>query len=263
MHPGFEELVGDEQAMAVWELVRRTRRVVAAARVAELCGQSQGGVQRHLDRLEQHGLVRIVRSRGGLGYEPVSMSQLPGDHRERAQQVLQRLERARSDGHLRRLMDRATSRDGTVDGFGMSVRLGDGELAEVRRRVDELRRFLLLTQQGAATGRGRGAAGGIHCTHHVAVHVLPVPDGELPLPDGRESVAGQHGEAASRPLESLSPREREVAMALLGGSTMRQVAESLGLSFYTVDTLVRRVYRKLGVKRRTEFVMRMRDAERA
>lgn len=144
----------------------------------------------------------------------------------------------------------------------MSVRLGDGELAEVRRRVDELRRFLLLTQQGAATGRGRGAVGGIHCTHHVVVHVLPVPDGELPLPDGREPVAGQHGEVASRPLEALSPRS-EVAMALLGGSTMRQVAESLGLSFYTVDTLVRRVYRKLGVKRRTEFVMRMRDAERA
>ena len=51
-------------------------------------------------------------------------------------------------------------------------------------------------------------------------------------------------------------------MALLAGQTMRQVAESLGLSFYTVDTLVRRVYRKLGVKRRTEFIMRMRDAER-
>lgn len=264
MEPGFEELLGDESAMVLWEVLRRVGRAANAARLAEWTDRAAAQVQQQLDRLERHGCVRAVRSRSGAAYEAVQVAEMESSVAARFAAHAARLGALRSDGHLRRTLSTPTS-DGSPDatgGFGMSVRLGAAELAEVRRRLDDLRRFLLMTQQGNRTGRGRRGEAFHACTHHVVARVLVAPDGELPLPDG---VRGGHeggSEGRTRTLADLSPREREVAMALLAGQTMRQVADALGLSFYTIDTLVRRVYRKLGVRRRTEFVMRMRDAER-
>ena len=55
-------------------------------------------------------------------------------------------------------------------------------------------------------------------------------------------------------LHDLSAREREVAVALGAGSTKREIAEKLGVKFSTVNTLVTRIYRKLGVTRRAQLV---------
>ena len=62
-------------------------------------------------------------------------------------------------------------------------------------------------------------------------------------------------ERQERPaLRDLSTREREVAEALGGGSTKREIAEKLGVKFSTINTLVTRIYRKLGVTRRAQLV---------
>jgi hypothetical protein len=45
-----------------------------------------------------------------------------------------------------------------------------------------------------------------------------------------------------------------LAEALGGGSTKREIAEKLGIKFSTVNTLVTRIYRKLGVTRRAQLV---------
>lgn len=261
MEPGFEALVRDEVAMCIWEVVSRSDRGMGVARLAELTEISVEAAQRQLDRLERHGLVRSVRGRVGMVHVARELAEIHPDAQALMLDGTRDLRRSRTRQRLKAHLDGQSS--GATDdlGFGMSVRLGPSELAEVRRRIEDLRRFLTLTQQSGRSGRGRKAESSVQSTHHVTAHVLPVPGGELPLPEGRLGDGRPRG--SSRPLEGLSPREREVAMALLAGQTMRQVAASLGLSFYTVDTLVRRVYRKLDVKRRTEFIMRMRDAERA
>ena len=56
----------------------------------------------------------------------------------------------------------------------------------------------------------------------------------------------------------LSPRERDVAERLAGGSTTKQVAADLSLSQYTVITHVRHIYDKWGISSRKALVDRVR-----
>ncbi|MFM7806862.1 MAG: response regulator transcription factor, partial [Planctomycetota bacterium] len=58
--------------------------------------------------------------------------------------------------------------------------------------------------------------------------------------------------------QSLSAREREVAIALVGGSTLPEIARQFGRSPHTIGTLTRRIYRKLGIRRRAQLVNRLR-----
>jgi DNA-binding NarL/FixJ family response regulator len=52
----------------------------------------------------------------------------------------------------------------------------------------------------------------------------------------------------------LTPREQEVLQALVAGQTMKAIAADFGVSFYTVDTHLRRIYAKLDVQSRTHAV---------
>ena len=55
----------------------------------------------------------------------------------------------------------------------------------------------------------------------------------------------------------LSARERQVATALARGLTIEEVAKEMGLARSTVSTMTKRLYRKLGVRRRAEMVTRL------
>jgi DNA-binding NarL/FixJ family response regulator len=69
-------------------------------------------------------------------------------------------------------------------------------------------------------------------------------------------LGGLAGAATGRPRlpDQLAPREGEVLDALLAGSTNREIARSLHLGEETIKTHVRSIYRKLGVRNRTEAV---------
>lgn len=56
-------------------------------------------------------------------------------------------------------------------------------------------------------------------------------------------------------LRLLSPREREVLNQIALGRSNGVIAELMGLSRHTVDTLVRRLFVKLGVRDRTKAVL--------
>lgn len=56
------------------------------------------------------------------------------------------------------------------------------------------------------------------------------------------------GELGNRP--SLSPREREVLEWIAKGKSNSVIADILGLSYHTIDTMVRRIFQKLGVNDR-------------
>jgi DNA-binding NarL/FixJ family response regulator len=53
---------------------------------------------------------------------------------------------------------------------------------------------------------------------------------------------------------TLSPRERTVLQLVASGQTNAEIALSLGVSSETVKTLVQRIFRKLGTRRRAEAV---------
>lgn len=56
---------------------------------------------------------------------------------------------------------------------------------------------------------------------------------------------------------SLSPREAQVAVGILAGVSDKRVAKMLGISVHTVATYKRRMFRKLGVNRRSAVVSRL------
>ena len=63
-------------------------------------------------------------------------------------------------------------------------------------------------------------------------------------------LQGSDLELAPTPLRVLTPREREVARAVVDGLSDRQIGEHLVLSHHTVRQHVRQIYRKLGVDSR-------------
>jgi DNA-binding CsgD family transcriptional regulator len=74
----------------------------------------------------------------------------------------------------------------------------------------------------------------------------------------RSKLAGAPTEDADKSgIPRLTPREREVALALAEGLTRAHVAERMSVSVHTVSTLARRAYRKLGVTSQAALAARV------
>ena len=60
------------------------------------------------------------------------------------------------------------------------------------------------------------------------------------------------------PLDTLSPREQEIARALAEGKTFKSIARQFQIAISTVANHASRIYKKIGVYRREDLVMLMR-----
>jgi len=56
---------------------------------------------------------------------------------------------------------------------------------------------------------------------------------------------------------NISPREREIILAMVGGATNKEIADKLFVSLRTVEAHVYSIYRKAGVKNRVELLHRL------
>lgn len=54
--------------------------------------------------------------------------------------------------------------------------------------------------------------------------------------------------------DQLTPQEGQVVLALLSGSTNREVAAQLYVSVKTIETHLTRIYRKLGFRSRSQVI---------
>lgn len=68
-------------------------------------------------------------------------------------------------------------------------------------------------------------------------------------------AAGDGGGLAAR----LSPREREIVMAVAEGLRNREIAEARGISEGAIKVSLFRIYEKLGVRSRSELILRLRE----
>lgn len=101
-----------------------------------------------------------------------------------------------------------------------------------------------------------------------AIHQLPFELPEDVLGDeGGEFVRGPLHVRVSReaplylvyarqplPLDSLSPREQEIARALGNGKTLKSIARQYGIAVSTVANHTTRIYRKLAIYRREDLI---------
>ncbi len=126
-----------------------------------------------------------------------------------------------------------------------------------RQRVDTLAartrlkigdtRFDAEMQTGMRYSRSNAIHEAIVYAENVAEHHLDatIADSHGPVPQFRAT-------ATSRGAAGLSGREIEVLVLVASGCTNRQIAEQLYLSVATVERHLVNVYRKIGVRRRTE-----------
>ena len=106
---------------------------------------------------------------------------------------------------------------------------------------------------------GRGAAATVEFDQAAAV-IAECEDAGAVAHQLREAVArwgGMHPGATER----LSDRELEILALLPGELSRREIAAMLFVSFNTVQTHLRSIYRKLGVASRAQAVARARELE--
>ena len=74
---------------------------------------------------------------------------------------------------------------------------------------------------------------------------------------GRFGVAGEHGRPGRTPVDELTPQELRVALLVIDGATNREVGAALFMSPKTVEVHLTHIYRKLGLRSRTELAREM------
>lgn len=77
-------------------------------------------------------------------------------------------------------------------------------------------------------------------------------DNAVRPPETKSVPAG--GLSQSLALASLSPREHEICMAILAGTSDKEIAQNLGISYWTVRTHIQQIFTKTGVLNRRELM---------
>lgn len=257
------ELAFDEECMSAWELLRRRRRPSALPEIAAAMNRSVETTRVLIERLIEQKLVerirassrrkqqtfRVTSNRVGIGIRWDD----PED-RNRWDLLAPKIERS---AHRLRQNQRATAVAGD-DGVSrvtylLPLRLSASEMAELRQRFDELTAFLRLLQERHT---GESGPDDFVCNYRFELQLQPLAEAVLPQPFLVVRMldrSASRGDSRLDPLAHLSPRERQVALAIVRGRSRGQTATELGLKPGTVATLTKRIYRKLGISGRVEL----------
>jgi DNA-binding CsgD family transcriptional regulator len=261
---GILELLLDTRSMALWELLRRIQTPCTAVELAAWVQASVAVTQKSLDHLGRFGLVESVRAGGrrkSVAYrvtqDRIVLAGTPRDPGDRT--LLKRFYEDRQEAFDRvygsgAAFERSWHPHELFEFLCAPISLNEIEVEELRRRLDGVLHFLKLVQAKHNGVRMRPPP---KCNYYVTVRAQPLAASALPQPDITVAPRGQVPPArAPEPggWRSLSAREREVAIALMGGSTQPEIARKLGRSPHTIGTLTRRIYGKLGIRRRAELV---------
>ncbi len=269
--PGLVQALATPLHASLWELARRLARPAEASEFAAMAQRDPDDVQRGLDALVDAGLLEKLPVRADrrhptyrTRYESLIVTFDPNDPAQ--------IQTAESIGG--RYLDHGRSQidsflDGDRNGSGKTrpgwrhqsyctARLSAEDIGELRRRIRAVHDFLAGLQSQL---KGVAPDDPPHCNVQVLVQVLPTDPPALPLPEVRvvphHLVHEAREAASSNGMHLLSARERQVAIQLARGMSRPEVARELGVSVNTVATISKRIYAKLGVRRRAELPSRL------
>jgi RNA polymerase sigma factor (sigma-70 family) len=148
----------------------------------------------------------------------------------------------------------------------LDIRYAGGEIdgLEATRRLTETRPsigIVLITMHDSAEYLRAGIAAGARgflakdaARDEVLAALAQVVAGGVAFPAAlmRRAVAEDRVSPVLAAIERLTPREREVLIALAAGGTNKEIAIELGITPGTVKTHVERLIGKLGVRDRTQ-----------
>jgi len=151
----------------------------------------------------------------------------------------------------------------------MDFRLGDGTGADAGTAIRQVRpetRLIFLTREDSDTARfaalEAGASAFIHksrAAQEVVEAIRTVAGGgSLFTPRSIATLLNKRREAESQ-LERLTRREKEVLRLMAEGTSSRDIADKLGISYTTVRTHIRSLGSKLGVHSKLEAIVKARE----
>lgn len=141
---------------------------------------------------------------------------------------------------------------GLVHGDDAALREGAERAQALGMPFERARALLALGQLQLRARRRSDARGALEQALEQFTALGTTPWAER----ARTELARIGGRVASR--DELTPAENRVARLVARGRTNNEVAAELFLSVNTVESTLRRVYRKLGVRSRTELARRLR-----
>ncbi|HSP09984.1 MAG TPA: response regulator transcription factor [Candidatus Dormibacteraeota bacterium] len=151
----------------------------------------------------------------------------------------------------------------------MDFRLGDGTGADAGMAIRQVRpetKLIFLTREDGDAARfaalEAGASAFIHKSRAAqevveAIRVV-AGGGSLFTPRVIASLLNKRRETETQ-LERLTPREKEVLRLMAEGTSSRDIAEKLGISYTTVRTHIRSLGSKLGVHSKLEAIVKARE----
>jgi DNA-binding CsgD family transcriptional regulator len=269
---GWGELLMDPDATGLWEYLRRVGKPASAIELAEMASLPLALVQSKLDMLVARGIAEVIPAtarRRNIGYRVLMDALVVECDFARDRELMQRLADARQR-HLEEVRGEGPFAKGPpVPGewralFACTLPLTADEVAELRRRLGSVVEFTeLLAAKYSAPANEPPALS----NYAVGFRVDPVAKPCLPQPRIVFVRKGAPEGAGERPIADaqgpkLSRREWDVALALSRGLTQAEAGHSLGISPLTAVTLTKRIYKKLGVRRRAELVSRLQQVVR-
>jgi DNA-binding CsgD family transcriptional regulator len=128
--------------------------------------------------------------------------------------------------------------------------------------MQEVFSFLKMVQDKHVGPRARPSTA---CNHYACFRIQPLAESQMPQPEiviRPRNQASADASTGSKDLwKRLSPREREIALALASGSTQPEIARRISVSPHTVATFAKRIHTKLGIRRRAELVNVLRGVD--
>jgi DNA-binding NarL/FixJ family response regulator len=151
----------------------------------------------------------------------------------------------------------------------MDFRLTDGTGADAGagiRRVRPDTKLIFLTREDSDVARFAALEAGASAFIHKSRAAQEVVDairtvaggGTLFTPRSIASLLNKRREIESQ-LERLTSREKEVLRLMAGGTSSREIAAKLGISYTTVRTHIRSLGSKLGVHSKLEAIVKARE----
>jgi DNA-binding CsgD family transcriptional regulator len=265
---GVVQAVREPRHRMILELVRRMSRAAAPSDLVRLSGMTSEEVWRSVDALEAAGLLsrkpararrrepafRAVADAVVVGFDPQSSEEVA---------AVEEIHRSMVE-HARSQVD-AAHRAHPVGSGGLQfrayvpMRLSASQLEELRRIMHLLHRFL------ETVGSGETIADPIEpqeCNYQLMLELGRPCPGLLPMAPiafaPRTEAPSIETRIRRLRLDELSPRERAVAVAMVDGRSRPEIAKELGVSLNTVASIGKRVYAKLGVRRRAQLASRLR-----
>lgn len=270
--PGLADVLGDVDALSLWELLRRSGQALDADELAARARMRLAVVQERLDRLAEVGLVERLRAtarrpriRWRVTRETIVVGYRVNDPLDEAlNDSIGELFSAERREMIRRHLGSLAATIGGADRWNRAWcgRLSREEILGLWELLQRFERIYLASANRAAAEAGEEP----FCTHHIEFHIGPLETGVLPLPE----ILVEPWDAAGRPawtpwllgtrrprptgaMRSLTEREREVAVQLAGRESRETIAERLGVSKSTLIEIGRRLESKLGIRGRREL----------